>query len=87
MPFLSKTLSQAALEQIRQVVREESRKEIERVLNPTFINSVTKGLDDFQKLLDTYNSYDEELTLLKRSVAALEKIVAGPPPGSGSPSG
>jgi hypothetical protein len=84
VPLLSRTLSQAALEQLRQVVREEARKEIERALNPTFINDVTKGLEDFKRLLDTYNSYDDELRMLKRSVAALEKIVVGKPEGSGA---
>jgi hypothetical protein len=86
VPLLSRTLSRAALEQLRQVVREEARKEIERALNPTFINDVTKGLEDFKKLLDTYNSYDDELAMLKRSVKNLENIVMGMP-GSPPPNG
>lgn len=76
MGLLSKGLSKAALEQLRVVVREEARVEIERVLNPTFIAAVTKGLEDFKKTLDTYISYDDELRTLKNSVKNLEKVVS-----------
>ncbi len=77
MGFLSKGLSDAALEQLRKIVREETRSELNRLLNPTFVQLVTEGKRDLEKMLDVVIGYEGELEMLKRSVASLERLVAG----------
>ena len=76
MGLLSKGLSKAALEQLRVIVREEARAEIDRILNPTFIAAVTKGRDDLERMLDVVIGFEDELKALKESVRVLEQILA-----------
>jgi hypothetical protein len=58
------------------MIREEARAEIESFLNPTFVATMAKGLDDLNKMLDVVVGCDDRLDRLEREMTALQRIVA-----------
>jgi hypothetical protein len=75
-------LSKAARNQIRDIIREEMRKELDLHLNPTFIELVRKGTADMERIFDAVIAADEkhdaliaEMRILHAAVEDLQKRV------------
>jgi hypothetical protein len=77
MGVLEKVLGKLTEEQIKQLIRGQARAEIESYFNPTFLESMRKGFEQFHGFLDTINTYDDRLDIVEREIKALQKIVAG----------
>jgi hypothetical protein len=73
----NKIIGKALEAEVRKLIREEARAEIEAFLNPTFVKTMTKGLDDLTKMMDVVNGCDDRLERLEREMIRLEKIVTG----------
>lgn len=73
--MFGKGLSSAALAQIRAMIREEARAEIERYLNPTFLELMTSGRRDMEHIFDAVLGFESELTDVKLSLKILQKMV------------
>lgn len=84
MGIFTATLSSAAQAQIRSIIREELRTELDRIISPTFVDVCRRGTDDLELISDAIASYDkqfEDLSLsfkiLAASVEGLRKKVEG----------
>lgn len=76
--MFGKGLSRAALAQIRAMIREETRAEIERYLNPTFIELMTSGRRDMEHIFDAVLRFESDLRDVKLSVEILQAAVDQP---------
>ena len=56
-----KQLSDIAVAQLRTVVREEVRTEVERLLNKTFLDTVKDGADEMNKIFEAVMQFREEV--------------------------
>lgn len=73
-----KLLSDAAIAQLRTVVREEVRTEVERTLNKTFIDTVREGAEHMNSIYDAVLAFRDDVELMKRTqevhTSALTKL-------------
>jgi len=69
------TLSKAAQAQIREMVRDELRSELQRILNPTFIQLVTDGAREMETVLDAVLDFENSQADLAASVKLLERRI------------
>lgn len=60
---------------IREVVREEIQTELQRILNPTFLELVTRGQAEMEKIFDAVIDFERELDEVKTSLQILQRLL------------
>ena len=60
---------------LREIVREEMRTELNRILNPTFITLMTDGQRQMEQLFETVIAADEKYDELRTSLEILQRRV------------
>jgi hypothetical protein len=73
-------LGKAALAQIAQIVRDETRAEFQKIVNPSFMKAMTEGRRDFERMLDVVIGYEDRLVELERRLKVVETILSKLPP-------
>ena len=68
-------LSKAALAQIQQLIREETRAEFQKIVNPAFMRAMSEGREDLERMLDVVIGYEDRLVELERRLKVVETIV------------
>ncbi|HWU89613.1 MAG TPA: hypothetical protein VN253_20265 [Kofleriaceae bacterium] len=76
-------LSKVAKAQVREIIREEIRAELGHILSPTFIELVTRGATDMERLFDTVIESDRRYTSVEQRLKFVEDLL--PSLGGASP--
>ena len=69
------SLSKAARAQVREIIREEIRSELHHILNPTFLELVTRGAADMERLFDTVIESDKRYTAVEQRLKFIEDLL------------
>lgn len=68
-------LSKVARAQVRELLREEIRAELGHVLSPTFLELVTRGAADMERLFDTVTESDQRYTAVEQRLKFIEDLL------------
>ena len=77
-------LSKVATAQVRELLRDEIRAEINHILSPTFVELVTRGSANLERLFDTVIESDQRHHELDRRLRFIEDLL---PSLGGAPAG
>jgi hypothetical protein len=66
-------LSRVALAQLRETIRDEIKTELNRILSPNFIEIVTRGQADMEKIFDAVLVFQNELDAVKLTLDILQR--------------
>jgi len=73
--LFSKGLSKVAVAQLRDVIREEIKAELSRIITPTFLETVTRGQQQMERIFDAVLSFQDELDEVKVTLSILQEGV------------
>jgi hypothetical protein len=68
-------LSKVARAQIREIIREEIHAELQHIVNPTFIEMVTRGAQEMERLFDTVIESDKRYDTIEVRLKFLEDLL------------
>jgi hypothetical protein len=68
-------LSKIALAQLREVIRDEIKVEMSRIVSPTFIETVNRGQTQMERIFDAVLAFESELDDVKLALSILQKRV------------
>jgi len=63
---------------MRKVVREEIQTELNRIMSPAFIETVTRGQADMERIFDAVIAFQRELDEVKVTLRILQRALEGP---------
>ncbi len=70
--MFGRSLSNVALAQVRDVIRDEVRAELNRIMSPTFMETVTRGQQEMSGIFDAVARFEDELDAVRTSIKILE---------------
>ena len=68
-------LSKVARAQVRELLREEIRAELGHIFSPTFIELVTRGTADMERLFDTVIASDQRYAAVDQRLKFIEELL------------
>lgn len=68
-------LSKMARAQVREILREEIRAELDHVLSPTFVALVTRGAAEMERLFDTVIESDQRYAAIEARLRFIEELL------------
>jgi hypothetical protein len=68
-------MSKVARAQMREIIREEMHAELQHIVNPTFIELVTKGAQEMDRLFDTVIESDKRYADVEARLKFLEDLL------------
>jgi len=68
-------MSKIARAQVREILREEIHAELGHILSPTFIELVTRGTADMERLFDTVIESDKRYTAVEQRLKFIEELL------------
>jgi hypothetical protein len=67
-------LSNVAVAQLRDVIREEIRTELDRLMSPTFRETITRGQQDMERIFDAVLRFQSDLDDVRARLKFCERL-------------
>jgi hypothetical protein len=70
--FGRKAAEKVSIGILREVIRDEIKNEMNRLMSPTFVELVTRGQRDMEQIFDAVRTFQDDLDALKLTVDIIE---------------